>query len=125
MSLLKQKLAQQIPGLREDIKGLVKGYGDRVISEVNVAQAYGGMRGIKGMICDTSVVEPDTGLIIRGIPILELTGKLPEEVFFLLLTGELPSAEELKSLQDDFSSLCRKDIRLELGSYNFFIFKPC
>jgi citrate synthase len=101
MSLLKKKLADQIPGLREEIRNLGKEHGDKVISEVTVAQAYGGMRGVKGMICDTSVVEPDKGLIIRGIPILELTDKLPEEIFWLLLTGELPSAEELKSLQDD------------------------
>jgi len=30
------------------------------------------MRGVKGMICDTSLVEPDVGLIIRGYPILDL-----------------------------------------------------
>jgi len=108
MSLLKEKLAQQIPGLREDIKGLVTGHGDHVISDVNVQQAYGGMRGVKGMICDTSVVEPDKGLIIRGTPILEMTDWLPEEIFFLLLTGDKPSAEELKSLQDDLSS--RSDV---------------
>ncbi|OPX23612.1 MAG: type I citrate synthase [Planctomycetales bacterium 4484_113] len=104
MSSLKEKLAQQIPGLREEIKALVKEYGDRVISEVTVKQAYGGMRGVKGMVCDTSVVEPDKGLIIRGIPILELTEKLPEEILFLLLTGDLPTEEELKSLQQDLSS---------------------
>jgi len=101
MSLLKKKLADQIPGLREDIRNLIKTHGGKVISEVTVQQAYGGMRGVKGMVCDTSVVEPDKGLIIRGIPVLELTDKLPEEIFWLLLTGELPSAEELKSLQDD------------------------
>lgn len=101
MSLLKKKLADQIPGLREDIRNLIKTHGGKVISDVTVQQAYGGMRGVKGMVCDTSVVEPDKGLIIRGIPVLELTDKLPEEIFWLLLTGELPSAEELKSLQDD------------------------
>lgn len=101
MSLLKKKLADQIPGLREDIRSLNKEHGDKVISEVTVGQAYGGMRGVKGMICDTSVVEPDSGLVIRGISILELTDKLPEEIFWLLLTGELPTADELKSLQDD------------------------
>jgi len=104
MSLLKEKLAQQIPGLREDIKKLVKEHGDYKISDVSVKQAYGGMRGVKGMICDTSVVEPDKGLIIRGTPILEMTDWLPEEIFFLLLTGDRPSAEELKSLQEDISS---------------------
>jgi len=104
MSLLKRKLAQQIPGLREDIKTVNVQHGDRSISEVTVAQAYGGMRGVKGLICDTSVVEPDKGLIIRGIPILELTDRLPEEIFFLLLTGELPTDGELKSVQQELNS---------------------
>ncbi len=111
MSLLKEKLAQQIPGLREDIRGLIKEHGDHVISEVTVKQAYGGMRGVKGMICDTSVVEPDKGLIIRGTPILEMTDWLPEEILFLLLTGEKPSDEELKSLQEDLRA------RSEVPSY--------
>ncbi len=101
---LKEKLAGQIPPLREDTRALVKGHGDKVISEVTVAQAFGGMRGVKAMICDTSLVEPDKGLIIRGRPIGELTDKLPEEIFWLLLTGELPSADELKGLQADIQS---------------------
>lgn len=103
MAALKDKLAQQIPGLREQLKRLLKEYGERKISEVTLAQAYGGMRGIKGMICDTSVVEADKGLIIRSIPILDLTSKLPEEIFWLLLTGELPNVDELKSLQGEFA----------------------
>ena len=98
---LKEKLAGIIPKLREERKELVTKYGDKVISEVNVAQAIGGMRGIKGMVCDTSVVEPDKGLIIRGMPILKLKDKLPEEIFWLLITGELPSADELKGLQKE------------------------
>ena len=98
---LKEKLGELIPKLREERKALVKGFGDTKISEVSVAQAIGGMRGVKGMVCDTSVVEPDKGLIIRGIPVMELTEKLPEEIFWLLITGELPSADELKGFQKE------------------------
>jgi citrate synthase len=60
------------------------------------------MRGIKGMICDTSVVEPDKGLIIREIPLLELKELWPEEIFFMLLTGERPDAEAKKALQAEY-----------------------
>ena len=101
MSALKEKLATQVPGLRERVKNLVKNSGKKVISEVSVEQIIGGMRGVKSLICDTSEVGLDTGLIIRGIPILKLTHKLPEEIFYLLLTGELPNADELKDLQTD------------------------
>lgn len=98
---LKQRLAEMIPALREERSKLNKEHGDKVISQVTVGAAFGGMRGVKGLICDTSVVEPDTGLVIRGIPIKNLTDKLPEEIYWLLLTGELPSKEELAGLQKE------------------------
>ena len=104
MAGLKEKFASQIPGLRDEVRTLVKTRGDVVLSEATVAMAYGGMRGIKGMICDTSVVEPDQGLIIRGIPLGELTDKIPEEIFFLLVTGELPNAEELADLKKELTA---------------------
>lgn len=103
MSLLKQKLAAKIPAWRDEIKGIATAHGNKVISEVTINQAYGGMRGVKAMVCDTSEVPPDKGLIIRGIPISQLTDKMPEEIFFLLCTGELPNAEELKDLQKTYS----------------------
>ncbi len=102
MATIKEKFASQIPGLREDIKKLVTEHGDKVISEVTVAQAYGGMRGVKGLVCDTSLVDPEKGLIIRGRPVVELADRIPEEIFYLLLTGEMPDAASLKSLQDEF-----------------------
>lgn len=101
MSALKEKLASQVPGLRDRVKNLAKNSGKKVISDVTVEQILGGMRGVKSLICDTSEVGLDTGLIIRGVPILELTDKLPEEIFYLLLTGELPDEAGLKDLQAD------------------------
>jgi citrate synthase len=98
---LKQRMAELIPKLREERSQLMKEARDVVISQVTIEQAIGGMRGIKGMVCDTSLVEPDTGLVIRGIPIKDLTDKLPEEIFWLLLTGEMPSKEELAGFQKE------------------------
>lgn len=104
---LQSKLAEQVPKLRESIKALLAEHGDKVISEVTIKQAYGGMRGVKGLICDTSLVDPEQGLIIRGIPVLELTDKLPEEIFYLLVMGDLPDKAELKALQDDFNKYAK------------------
>ncbi len=104
MAGLKEKFASQIPGLRDEVRTLVKTRGDVVLSEATVAMAYGGMRGIKGMICDTSVVEPDQGLIIRGRPLGELTAKIPEEIFFLLITGDLPNEEELDDVKKELTA---------------------
>ncbi len=104
MAKLKEKLALKIPQLRDEIKGFVKEHANKVISEVSVAQAYGGMRGVKALVCDTSVVPPDKGLIIRGTPIGELKDQLPEAVFYLLVTGEMPDNEALEDLKMDLKS---------------------
>lgn len=104
--LLKEKLASQIPSLREEAKSIVKDHGQIKIDRVTIEQLYGGMRGIRGLLCDTSSVGLETGLVIRGIPILELTDKLPEEIFWLLLTGNLPDRLELRDLQDDLKNRC-------------------
>lgn len=106
MASLKEKLTQQIPGIREDIKSFLAEHGDKQISAVKVAQAYGGMRGVRAMVCDTSEVPPDKGLLIRDIPVGELIEKYPEEIFYLLCTDELPGKEDLADLQKEFSDRC-------------------
>jgi len=107
MNSLKNELKNQIPALQNDIKKLISEKGEQKISEVTVAQAYSGLRGIKAFACDTSSVSADKGLIIRGIPLLEMTHILPEEVFYLLLTGKLPTKVELQELQEEFSKHLR------------------
>lgn len=102
MATLQDVLRKKIPAYRDQVRKILKDHGDQVISEVKVQQAYGGMRGVKGMICDTSVVEPDKGLIIRGHPLLEIKHLWPEEIFFLLLTGEMPDNEAKAALQQDY-----------------------
>lgn len=103
--ILKEKFAALVPALREQARMLSKDYGDRKISEVTVAQAFGGMRGVKSMICDTSYVDPMKGLIIRGIPLADVSDRLPEEILFLLLTGANPTKDEVRQLMKDFDPL--------------------
>lgn len=103
MATLQERLAQIIPTMRKEIAEVRKNYGSVKISDVTVDQAYGGMRGVKGLICDTSVVEPDKGLIIRGYPLLEVKHLWPEEIFYLLLTGEIPDKEAVVALQTDLA----------------------
>lgn len=104
MVTLQERFAQLVPELRKERAEVLAAKGDAEISQVSVKQAFGGMRGIKGMICDTSVVEPDKGLIIRGIPLLEIKDLWPEEIFYLLLTGEKPSKEANLALQNDLAA---------------------
>lgn len=63
------------------------------------------MRGIKGLVCETSVLDPDEGIRFRGYSIPEcqkLLPKakggeepLPEGLFWLLVTGEIPTEAQV------------------------------
>ena len=69
---------------------------------------YGGMRGIRGLVTETSVLDPDEGIRFRGFSIPECQEKLPrapggeeplpEGLFWLLLTGEIPSKEQVEAV---------------------------
>lgn len=104
MAKLQNQLAKLIPVWREETRALVKKHGDKKISDVSVQQAYGGMRGVKAMICDTSEVPPDVGLLIRGTPIGKLADKTPEDIFYLLCTGELPNAKDRRALSEELAT---------------------
>ena len=97
--MLQKVLTEKIPQWQDEVRSILKEKGDVKISDVTVSQAYGGMRGIKGLTCETSAVSADKGLIIRGYPLLEITHISPEEVFYLLLTGDLPDADGLLDIQ--------------------------
>ncbi len=103
MSKLYSKLQELIPEWRAERLKMIKEHGNVVLSECTVAQAYGGMRGVKGMICETSLVEPDKGLIIQGYPLLDIKHLWPEETFYLLLTGEIPDEETKQDLINEFN----------------------
>jgi citrate synthase len=101
---LKAKLASRAAALKKEIEGLLAAHGNEIIGEVTLSQAYGGMRDIKCMVTETSSVDPQEGIRYRGMTIPELQEKLPkapggaqplpEAVFYLLLTGDVPTAAE-------------------------------
>lgn len=101
MSDIIEKLGKKVEEWRNDAENLIKSSGEKILSDVTVKQAFGGMRGVKSLICDTSRVPPDKGLLIREIPLLNLIDKSPEEIYYLLLTGELPDQNELSSFSSD------------------------
>jgi citrate synthase len=100
-SSLKARLASTTATLKKDVDSLLATHGSTSIAEVSVSQAYGGMRDIKCMITETSSVDPQEGIRYRGMTIPELQAKLPkaphgtqplpEGVFWLLLTGQVPT----------------------------------
>jgi citrate synthase len=111
---LKEKLTKKIPEVQNEVKSLIKEQGNKVISEATVEQAYGGMRGIKCMVWETSLLDPMEGIRFRGYSIPEVREKLPkatggeeplpEGIFWLLLTGELPSDKDVKEVTKEWQS---------------------
>jgi citrate synthase len=112
MSSLKEKFASTLEPMRDKVKTMIKEHGDTKISDVTVAQAYGGMRGVKCMVTETSALDPFEGIRFRGFNIPELREKLPkapggeeplpEGIFYLLLTGELPTDDEVKEITEEW-----------------------
>ena len=109
--LLTQKMQEKIPVLRERIKKLQKEKGDIVIGQYTISQVIQGMKGINCMLYFCSSLDPDSGITFRNMKIKELCAKLPqvggqpvpEALFWLLLTNELPSSEEFKEITADFT----------------------
>lgn len=104
MQLFTSKLQAILPQLRADRTALMKEHGNTQIATVAVEQVLGGMRAVPALLCETSSVSADEGLRIRNTPILELTNYLPEDIFFLLCTGELPNDAEREELRASFAA---------------------
>jgi len=111
---LKEIVASQLPGKVEEIKNFRKAHGGDSLGAVTVDMAYGGMRGIKGMVWETSVLDADEGIRFRGKTIPEcqevlpaaIPGgePLPESLFWLLVTGEVPSDAQVKALSAEWAA---------------------
>ena len=63
MSDIRKKLSEKIKTWREETKDIIERGGDKELSNVTIGQAYGGMRGVRALICDTSRVPREEGLI--------------------------------------------------------------
>lgn len=112
MDKLKQKFFDKSKELIPEVKGFLKANGGDQIDSVSVSQVLGGMRGIKSMLWETSELDPLEGIRFRGHTIPELREKLPkykggkepmpEGLFWLMLTNELPTEEEAHALSEDW-----------------------
>lgn len=103
MDRLKEKFAQKALPLSGEIKQLVKEHGNTVLGSYTIEQVYGGMKSMIGMVTETSKLDPEEGIRFRGYSIPELREKLPrgnggenlpEGIFYLLMTGDLPTNED-------------------------------
>lgn len=110
---LKDTLHEKILDWRPRTERLLKEYGDVVVDTITIGQIIGGMRGIKSLVSDISYLDPDEGIRYRGYTLPEVFEKLPkaknsemplvEGLFYLLLTGDMPTEEQVADVADEFS----------------------
>lgn len=112
MDRIKEKFAQKAIPMAAEIKELVKQHGNFKLGEYTIEQVYSGMKGMIGMITETSKLDPEEGIRFRGYSIPELREKLPhsdegpeplpEGMFYLLLTGDLPTDQDVKEINNEW-----------------------
>ena len=104
MGIIKERFKAKADASSAEIKELLKENGNKVIGEVTLSQVYQGMRGITGLVSETSLLDSQEGIRFRGYSIPELQEKLPkakdgteplpEGLFYLMLIGELPTEDD-------------------------------
>lgn len=113
MDRLKEKFVSVAVPMQAEVKQIIKESGDVVLGEYTVAQVYQGMKGMIGMVSETSKLDANEGIRFRGYSIPELREKLPkapggteplpEGIFYLMLTGELPSYDDVHSISNEWA----------------------
>ncbi|MFN5476368.1 MAG: citrate (Si)-synthase, eukaryotic [Chitinophagaceae bacterium] len=105
MEVLKERFKAKSEAVANEIRDIIKEHGNRRIGEVTLSQIYQGMRGMTGLVTETSLLDANEGIRFRGYSIPELQQKLPkvkdgseplpEGLFYLMLIGELPTEDDV------------------------------
>ncbi|XP_038983972.1 citrate synthase, mitochondrial isoform X2 [Phoenix dactylifera] len=111
---LHSQLKDLIPEQQERLKKLKAENGKVQLGNITVDMVIGGMRGMTGLLWETSLLDPDEGIRFRGLSIPECQKllpaaspggePLPEGLLWLLLTGKVPSKEQVDSLSKELHS---------------------
>ena len=104
MDAIKERFKEKADQVGAEIKQMLKENGSKVIGEVTLSQIYQGMRGITGLVTETSLLDANEGIRFRGYSIPDLQSQLPkaaggdeplpEALFHLMLMGEMPNQEQ-------------------------------
>ncbi len=108
MEILKERFKEKSEQVNAEIRDILKEHGNKKIGEVTLSQIYQGMRGMTGLVTETSLLDSSEGIRFRGYSIPELQEKLPkakdgseplpEGLFYLMLIGELPSEDDVNRI---------------------------
>ncbi len=108
MATIKERFKAKADELSAEIKDILNEHGNEKIGEVMLSQIYQGMRGVTGLVSETSLLDAREGIRFRGFSIPELQKKLPkaingneplpEGLFYLMLVGELPTENDVNDI---------------------------
>ncbi|XP_047336086.1 citrate synthase, mitochondrial-like [Impatiens glandulifera] len=111
---LQAQLKELIPEQQERLKKFKSEYGKVQLGNITVDMVLGGMRGMTGLLWETSLLDADEGIRFRGLSIPECQKvlpaakpggePLPEGLLWLLLTGKVPSKEQVDALSSELRS---------------------
>jgi citrate synthase len=109
---IKERFKANADLLNAEIKDILKQHGSKKIGDVTLSQIYSGMRGMTGLVTETSLLDPQEGIRFRGYSIPEIQEKLPkaaggseplpEGLFYLMLLGELPDEKDVLELTSNW-----------------------
>ncbi|XP_018307004.1 probable citrate synthase 2, mitochondrial [Mycetomoellerius zeteki] len=108
---LKEALCEKIPVHHDLLRNFRLHFGPSVVSQITVENLYTGLNDVKTIVRETSELDPKHGIVYRGLTIPEVIALLPREgnspsaeaVFWLLLTGDVPTQQQTASLIADWT----------------------
>ncbi|KAG8969653.1 hypothetical protein FRC03_001525 [Tulasnella sp. 419] len=110
---LRETLQEIVPVKQAQLKKLKAEHGDASLGEIKVENVIGGMRGLKAMLWEGSVLDPNEGIRFHGLTIPDCQKVLPpakdgkeiisESMLWLLLTGQVPSVEQTRQLSRELA----------------------
>uniref|UniRef100_A0A915BMG6 Citrate synthase n=1 Tax=Parascaris univalens TaxID=6257 RepID=A0A915BMG6_PARUN len=111
---LKEVLSKKIPAHNEKVATFRKEFGSTPLQQITVDMIYGGMRTVKGMVTETSVLDPEEGIRFRGYSIPQCQKllphapggeePLPEGIWWLLCTGDIPTEAQTTAISREWAS---------------------
>jgi len=114
MGNLKSKFSDKALPLADEMKKFAKENGNVIIGNVEVEDVFTGMKGITGLLTETSLLDAQEGIRFRGYSIPELraqlpkipggTEPLPEGLFYLMLIGDFPTYNDVLDIQQNWQA---------------------
>jgi len=110
-STLRQKMQHVVSERQKEFNAFKKEYSEVSLGEITVGQVIGGMRGMPGMLYETSKLDANDGIFYRGHKLFDIREKapkaipggepIPEGVLWLLMTGDYPTDSEIKEFREE------------------------